>query len=345
MQSRHFAFALALPCTLMAQASFSPAAAATGLGNVNNTLPFAQTSYQYQQVHNATSFNVPIAGLVNRMRFRPKAATAGGIADMEMFMALSPKSANTASSTFAGNETASSLVNVFVRKNYNMPIVGANIWGGPDITFDAPFALPPSLDMSWRVVIYSNTTPSTGNTLDCYSDWRFGLSSPFTGCAHPLGTRAAVHNSTYRSPGQPWDLNGYSYLPNVAIPAALFIGDSSGTWGSIPLPYDMGAIGAPGCSIVNNPVAILPGVTLANPTGFLGFSVPTPENPVLVGASLFTQFIFVEAGANALGAFTSNGRVNSPIPGPIEVTRIYASGTTATSGSVGPQFAVPIALN
>jgi hypothetical protein len=334
---------LALPLSLAAQTYYSPAAAASAQGNVNNTLPFAQTAAHYQQVHSASSFNVPAVGILTRMRWRAKATTTAGTADLELFLARSPNAAENASTTFANNEMAGTLVNVFTRKMVNMPSVGPGLWGAPDLTFDTPFIGLANQHLSWRVVIYSNT--STPYTLDCFSDWRFGVPTAYNGCQHPQGTQTAKHNSTFRSPGNVWDLNGYSYLPNTVIPGALMIGNSNSMWGNISLPFDMTPIGAPGCVVVNNPAIVIGGMTISNPTGFMGVPVNTPRDPSMVNQTIYTQFAFIEPGANPLGVFTSQGRVNTPIPSSIEVTRIYSTSSTATSGTLGPDFALPIGIN
>src|SRR5262249_21700213 len=147
---------------------------------------------------------------------------------------------------FANNEVAASLVNVFVRKNFNVQGTGPSQWGSPDLTFDTPFVFLPNQNVVWRLMLYSNSnTASSSYVNDCYSDWRFGVASPYSGCKHPLGTQPATHNSTYRSPGQQWDLNGYSYVPNLALTGAVMIGASNTAWGAIPLPFDMTALGAP----------------------------------------------------------------------------------------------------
>ena len=339
---------VALSTAVCAQPYFSPVAAATGLGNVNNTLPFAQNSYTYQQIHDASSFTGgSFPAVIVRMQFRAKGTTnTGGVADLELFMSNSPHPAAHASAVFANNETATSTINVFMRKSYNMPAVNSGGWGGPDFMFDSPFVLLANQNMTWRVVLYSNS--ATVNTLDCYSDWRNGTSTLYAGCKHPLSTQTPAqssHNSTFRSPGQPWDLNGYTWVGNLPMPGAVMIGASNALWGAIALPFDMGTIGAPGCMIVNDPAVVIPGVTMALASGFLGFTVPTPPTAALVGQTLYTQFIFAEAGANQLGLFTSRGLVNTPIPAPAGICRIYASGTTATQGTVGPEFAPPIMLN
>ncbi len=335
---------VALACPLTAQAIFSPLAAATGVGNVNNTLPFAQQSYTYQQVHSNYSLSTSTVAIVTRMQFRSKAATTGGSCDLELYMSQSPNDSQDAVPSFAGNVTTGTEINVFTRKTINLPsIPTANTWGAADLTFDVPYILQPTFHMSWRVVIHSNA--STPYTLDCYSDWRNGTPSAFGGCQHPVGTQNATQNTTFRSPGNDWNVNGYSYLPNTVIPGALMIGGSNVAWGSIPLPFDMGTIGAPGCQIVNDPAVVIPGVTGSFPTGFMGVVFPTPNDPSIVGGTIYTQFVFVEAGANAIGLFTSAGRNNVNIPAPVGVTRVYASGTTATTGTVGKQFALPIGLN
>lgn len=320
----------------------SPKAAALGAGNVNNTIPFRQTSIHYQQVHSSNSWSSQQAGPITRLRFIAKAATQGGAVDLDIYMAQCPHDASKASATFANNVALGTETKVFSSSNYMLPSVAPAVWGAGDFKLTAPFVFIPGKHFSLRIVIRSNT--SSSYTLDCFSDWRFSPRQN-NGCQHPKATRAATHSATYRSPGNVWDLNGWSWL-NKAIPALLTFGASNSQFGSLNLPFDLKPLGAPGCLILNDWLLIVPGVTRAIASGFIGTKLQSPADATLIGKTTYSQYVFLDAGANALGMFTSEGGAETNIPAPNGIARIYAIGNPgATAGTLGPEFAVPIGLN
>ena len=87
------------------------------------------------------------------------------------------------------------------------------------------------------------------------------------------------------------------------------------------------------------------GTTQASTRGWVEISFGIPSQPSLAGQPLLTQFIFLQPGANALGAFTSNGR-RSTIGILNEATRIYNNGSvTATTGNAELHYGLTIGLN
>jgi hypothetical protein len=324
----------------------SPAAAANGLGNINNTLPFQNGNVHYQQVHSAASWSNANPAVATQMSFR---MARGGLGytgpsvDMEIYMAQSPTSAATASNVFANNVSPGTEINVFIRRIISLPNLTDNSWQGV-IPFDQPFLFPGNVDLSWRVQIWSNNV--SPYVLDCFSDWRNGPSSPFAGCMHPTGTRNALHNATYRSPGNTSDFLGYPWLatPTPGIPALLLIGNSNIDFLGVPLPLDLTPAGAPGCQLVNNILIAL--ATVTGTSTFVQINVLFPPDPSLVNQTYYSQYLFFEPTTNPLGVLATNGRVNRMIPAPVDVTRIYASGNPGgTTGTLGVQFALPVGLN
>jgi hypothetical protein len=69
-----------------------------------------------------------------------------------------------------------------------------------------------------------------------------------------------------------------------------------------PLPLDLGAIGAPGCSLAvrNDVVSVLLGSG-----GFASFSLSIPNDQTFMGLQFFTQGLVADPGWNALGAVMS----------------------------------------
>jgi hypothetical protein len=73
-----------------------------------------------------------------------------------------------------------------------------------------------------------------------------------------------------------------------------------------PLPFDLAAIGMPGCSLLHS--AEVPGVSLApaSGAGVFVWSMPLPAAPTFLGATFFTQAFGLAPQANALGIVASN---------------------------------------
>jgi hypothetical protein len=163
---------------------------------------------------------------------------------------------------------------------------------------------------------------------------------------HPLSNppRNALHNSTYRSPGNVSEFLGYPWIPfTPGVIGFLMIGNSASDFGGIPLPFDMTPIGAPGCQIVNN--MLLSFAVAWTTSTFVRVDLTFPDDKSLVGITYFSQYLFFEPAANPLGIYTTNGRSNVSVPAQVGITRIYASGNPgATTGTVGVQFALPVGL-
>ncbi|MBK8101327.1 MAG: hypothetical protein IPK26_29955 [Planctomycetes bacterium] len=92
-------------------------------------------------------------------------------------------------------------------------------------------------------------------------------------------------------------------LPNGAVVA--FAGFSrviSST--GLPLPFDLGPLGASGCSIDVDPASVT--LLLANGAGVATWAIPIPYLPALISADIFQQGLALDPAANALGAAASN---------------------------------------
>lgn len=72
-----------------------------------------------------------------------------------------------------------------------------------------------------------------------------------------------------------------------------------------PLPRDLGIIGMPGCTQYTDLGGSL--LALADAAGVAQVPLTLPNNPVLAGVRAVVQWLCLDAGANALGAATSNG--------------------------------------
>ena len=87
--------------------------------------------------------------------------------------------------------------------------------------------------------------------------------------------------------------------------AILQLGLSSAQWGPIPLPFDLKVVGAPGCTLLNEPLISFVRSTDAGGAASVAFKHPSTRD--FINLSLYTQFLCIDAAANKLGLSYSNG--------------------------------------
>ncbi len=91
--------------------------------------------------------------------------------------------------------------------------------------------------------------------------------------------------------------------------AYLILGSSERRWGQTPLPFSLGALGAPNCSLLTDPMMLLPAVAPTNAAGTTSFLMRIPNSQSLAGVKFYNQWLVVDPKANALGLAFSNGGV------------------------------------
>jgi len=121
---------------------------------------------------------------------------------------------------------------------------------------------------------------------------------------------------TYSGKGCPEDFRNFGAKPHLGqehyhygntqvlgqrLPAIDMIGIQGG--GAVPLPFDLGPLGGPGCSLYTLPVLAATGVTdETSTTGYVRFDWGfIPNDPALEGAGYQNQQIVLEPGFNGLG--------------------------------------------
>jgi hypothetical protein len=122
------------------------------------------------------------------------------------------------------------------------------------------------------------------------------------GCSGTHGTPTLLP-ATGQRPwlGEPFTLE----LANVPPLAAslLLLGHSKKTWSGVPLPFDLAALGAPGCSVWSSGQVHM---VLLNGAGVARWTVTLCACPELLGQPFFTQGLVPDAAANPLGLVVSN---------------------------------------
>jgi hypothetical protein len=87
--------------------------------------------------------------------------------------------------------------------------------------------------------------------------------------------------------------------------ALLVIGASDQTWGGLGLPYDLGVLGGVGCQLLSSIEITEPATISAQGQGL--WSIPVPGDVGLVGQTLYSQAVMLDAAANTLGMSFTNG--------------------------------------
>lgn len=103
----------------------------------------------------------------------------------------------------------------------------------------------------------------------------------------------------------PGDRIGLEFAPLASSASAfLMLGGSASTFGGLPLPLDLGAIGMTNCFLWTAPDVLLPvPVVRAAAVAELG----VPGLPRLIGVDLYFTGLATAPGSNALGVITSRG--------------------------------------
>lgn len=144
-------------------------------------------------------------------------------------------------------------------------------------------------------------------------DWQPLLWQNLTTGLYPYG--AGCSGGSYAAPalsaiGQPSRGNSaFGLAIGGGVPqglTALWLGLSRQLrFGSTPLPLPLGGLGAPGCSLLAEDLAVH--VLVASGAGTAGLPFPIPANPGLRYVSLYAQGAVLAPGANTLGALTTQG--------------------------------------
>jgi hypothetical protein len=119
------------------------------------------------------------------------------------------------------------------------------------------------------------------------------------GCPGSLGIPGNVATALPRI-GQSLSVNFTNLAQNAGI---VLIGWSNTMAGSIPLPFNLGPLGAPGCHVrVSADASML----VLGGSGTVTYQLAIPWSLSFLGAVLYTQCLALNPGANALGAVTSD---------------------------------------
>ena len=170
------------------------------------------------------------------------------------------------------------------------------------VPFDTPHPFTgPGLVV--EVVNYGTTSTSTRWNVDMCLGRSTGTAATFgSNCGTTANQlRFSSTNGTY-VPGSTVTISQSSGPAKVL--AFNLLGASNSTAGGLPLPFDLGLIGAPGCKVYSS-LEFVSTVTMSA-TGAASIPVNIPNNPSLSGKSIYTQWLNAD-GTSSLGLTTSAG--------------------------------------
>jgi hypothetical protein len=173
--------------------------------------------------------------------------------------------------------------------------------GVPDFLVGAPAADPGGIAGAGRAQLLSATGIPPGSSL-------YGQGCPGSGGIVPL-IRAGGGFPTTGTGGGPSNQAFRIVLPKAlgGTSASLIVGPSSSDWMGIPLPFDLGLVGMPGCSLLVAPFATIATSVLGSGpvAGVASVPMPVPSDPALAGGHVFFQWIVADPGPSLLpGAMT-----------------------------------------
>ncbi|MFN8825907.1 MAG: hypothetical protein ACK501_13120 [Planctomycetota bacterium] len=121
------------------------------------------------------------------------------------------------------------------------------------------------------------------------------------GCAGWAGTPWLTSNGDRPVLGQPFSVFLYNLPPDHST--LMCLGLSNTSWGGVPLPFALDALGAPGCSLLVSADVLVP---VFNWAGYATWTWVVPSVPALAGLAFHNQAAAIDH-ANVLGLVFTNG--------------------------------------
>lgn len=176
--------------------------------------------------------------------------------------------------------------------------------GGPSVSFTASAYDPV------RAVTVAFGGTATGNRNVATADtWIYGAVRPGSIKPFGMGCRGSAGVLELSGDSAPYINDSFTLTlalrPSSGV-GVFHIGASRTTWNGQSLPFSLASIGAPGCFLLVSPDIFLPGMNRGpRPTSTL--TIPLPNNPSLIGQTVFAQGEVTDPSGNAAGVVFANG--------------------------------------
>ncbi len=153
------------------------------------------------------------------------------------------------------------------------------------------------LSSGTRVPYWYQSSPTASWRYYKYYSWSYRVL-----CGRTGGLIPELSSNGVPELGGKYTVELRKVIPNTV--AVLFTGVSNKLWGPVPLPFDMGPIGAKGCFLLSSTEILQ--VWPANAQGEVDAVLDVPKNKALLGFTFFHQWLVLDKKANRLGLITTN---------------------------------------
>jgi hypothetical protein len=302
-----------------------PAAQATRFGDSDNGIPFASTPIQYQQVFDGTDIGSPFLAIGLSLRQdEAYAGHRGQTVDLEIALGHTTYSAATLTSTFASHFTAGRTTRQ-PRRQVALPDMSPTRPTDPrvvivDLPFTRVFPISPGQNLLIEVINRGNgngnfgfpfpldaaTNPRTTQLVGNGATGNLGVGYGLVMCFRGSGGAGAVPLLSHS--GVPSIKGSFQVHLEFAAPSSvslLFFGRSDRDWNGVPLPFDLGPLGAPGCRLLASGQVIDLVATDGNGSGSHTYHVP--DDRTVLGAVSYNHHVVLDRQANPLGLVTTRG--------------------------------------
>jgi len=305
-----------------------PASMRTAIGNSNNIFGTAYFNQRYHQIF--TGSEVGTARVFNGHAFRAGSGSyaAVTITNVQILMGSTTNAPSAISTTFASNINGVLPQVLVFSGSINYPTMVPS-------TNPSEFKIPVPWSRTWvwtapanEHLLYEYTNASTtsvsyfpnahsgdANTSRLWgtgptaTTGTIGTSYGVVFCFTATGSgnaTPAIGNAGTPVIGKTFDVlvSDAKTTPGLGI---LLWGFSDTTWGAIPLPWALDALGARGCSLLTS--IDLVGGSAINSAGQGSLTIAVPNSTALYKLAMFFQWAVVDAAANGLGlAFSEGGK-------------------------------------
>jgi hypothetical protein len=318
----------------------SPVGYDTTEGASNNTFPFYSTLFHYQQVHgDLRGTPRPILALGFR-RDGTLGAGSYGARTVTLDMWIGDANIAAVTGTFATNFTGTP-TQVITNKSFNLPDYSNQFPSIPSpvdqvIALDVPYPYLAQADLCWEVQLTSNTNPG-GRFMDAASGTGGGtqigsFSSNGAGCTTANGTMTLRNSTGFATTTTAMNFQWTTTGGPASAAAALLLGIVD------PSAPIAGLCGGGRLHVA--PVMVVVNGTTTTTGVFTPAILSLPYNPTMVGFKFHAQSVASDPSQAGLQVAASNGvaSVITDVAKPVNVTRVYLSGSNGPVGTVGVNY-------
>lgn len=298
-------------------------------GGVESQFPLGLGISRTQVVLDRAALGIPNGRQINQIRLRQKPgypSSAARLLQMSVYMGGTTLTSATAAGDFLGNYTGGTARTlVFGPAVYSLPALSATQAPYNTATIDlaTPYTYNSNENLVIEFVITANNNANQPFSYYVEAGYFFSPVANFgTGCLTSANQVPALT-------GQGGYVNSQVAFSLSQAPANSTLYFHLNVTPSTPIAG--GPFGAPGCTLLVNPLAAVLGTATG---GFFYYPVNIPNNPSFYGVDIFGQAIIFDLFANPLGFAASNGTKITVGRLP-PMAKISASGNSAAAtGSV-----------